>query len=48
MLMIVQQFFGHYYTAWYYGERGIGSTLGFGIKNLGASAATSSPVTGSA
>lgn len=41
-------FFDHYYTAWYYGERGVGSTLGFGIKNFDASAASSTPVVGSA
>ena len=29
------------------GQRGVGSTLGFGIKNLEASAATSAPVIGS-
>lgn len=41
-------FFDHYYTAWYFGQRGVGSTLGLGIKNLEASAATSTPVIGPA
>ncbi|KAF9514995.1 hypothetical protein BS47DRAFT_1342384 [Hydnum rufescens UP504] len=39
-------FFDHYYTVWYFGDRGVHSTIGFGQKNLGASAAQSTPVIG--
>ena len=39
-------FFDHYYTVWYFGELGVGSTIGFGQKNLDASATQSSPVVG--
>jgi len=39
-------FFDHYYTVWYFGDRGVHSTIGFGQKNLGASAAKSNPVIG--
>lgn len=39
-------FLDQFYISFYYGQRGIGASLGFGTKNLGATAATSSPVVG--
>ncbi|KAF8314074.1 acid protease [Clavulina sp. PMI_390] len=39
-------FFEHYYTAWYYGNKGVGSTLGLGWKNLNTTASQSTPVVG--
>lgn len=41
-------FLDNYYLALYYGNGGINSTLGFGAKNLAASAATAKVVIGSA
>lgn len=41
-------FLDQYYVAWYFGEKGIGATIGFAEKNLDASAATVSPVVGTA
>lgn len=38
----------NYYVALYYGERGINSTIGFGVKNLASSASTARLVVGSA
>jgi hypothetical protein len=40
-------YFDHYYTVFYYGKHGVGSTMGFATKNLGASAATSAVLIGS-
>lgn len=41
-------FLDNYYIAFYYGNAGINSTLGFGVKNLAASAATAAVVIGQA
>ncbi|KZW03614.1 acid protease [Exidia glandulosa HHB12029] len=41
-------FLDQYYVAWYFGEKGVGSTIGFAEKNLDANAATVSPVVGTA
>ena len=37
-------FLDQYYVAWYFGDKGVGSTMGFAEKNLDASASTVSPV----
>ncbi|EJD42585.1 acid protease [Auricularia subglabra TFB-10046 SS5] len=39
-------FLDQYYVAWYFGNKGVGSTMGFAEKNLDASASTVSPVVG--
>ncbi|KZV89990.1 acid protease [Exidia glandulosa HHB12029] len=39
-------FLDQYYVSFYFGRRGVGASMGFGTKNLAASAASSSPVIG--
>lgn len=39
-------FLDQFYVSFYFGRRGVGASIGFGTKNLAASAATSSPVIG--